>query len=190
MPLGERFLRAKPDERRAMLFKLAETAPAYDPPLWRGSRPGCVERLEAAAHEQDARAFSREIQLSLGISPRLANEIAHDDDGEPLLVVARATGMPHDVLLRVLLLLNPAIGQSVERVFSLYRLFPQIGLSTVEPIVTSWRTVSRMRPKVRYQPLLADDAAPAARDVAQPAAEPGRQDTAFPAALLRNQGTT
>jgi hypothetical protein len=116
-----------------------------------------IDRLEAAAREHEPREFARELQQSFGLSSRIAGEIVHDDGGEPLLVIARASGMEAEVLLRILLLLNPAIGESVERVFSLYRLYQHIGLGAVTPIMTGWREESRARPRAHYQSLHAAD---------------------------------
>lgn len=154
--IGERFLRATSAERQELLLQLEETETQAREPSWFRSRPRMVERLEAAAQEREVHEFARELQQSFGLSSRIADTIVNDPGGEPLLVVARAAGMQEDVLLRVLLLLNPAIGQSVERVFSLYRLYPRIGLAAVAPIMTSWREESRT-PRPRYQPLHAPD---------------------------------
>jgi hypothetical protein len=155
--IGERFLRAEPAERRALLLQLEETHAATREPSWFRSRKRMVDRLEAAAQEHDPREFARELQQSFGLSSRIAGEIVYDDGGEPLLVAAKAADMEPEILLRVLLLLNPAVGESVERVFSLYRLYQRIGLAAVTPIMASWREDSRARPKARYQPLHAPD---------------------------------
>ena len=48
------------------------------------------------------------------------------ESGEPMLIVAKALGMPSDVLQRILLLVNPAIGTSVRRVFDLSDLYENL----------------------------------------------------------------
>jgi hypothetical protein len=196
--IGERFLRLASAERQAMLLHLDETETLAREPSWFRSRPRMVERLEAAAQEHDPREFARELQQSFGLSTRIAGAIVHDDGGEPLVVVARASGMQDDALLRVLLLLNPAIGESVERVFSLYRLYPRIGLAAVAPIMASWREESRARPTARYQPLHAPEEAAGrtgAWDSFRTATESQRErgatrPVAGAAPAARRQGTT
>ncbi|MBX6426447.1 MAG: DUF2336 domain-containing protein [Variibacter sp.] len=159
--LGERFLRAEARERQALLIRFQDTEPEAEPPTWMRDRAQTIERLERFAAERNPRGFARELQDSFGLSSRIAAEIAHDDGGEPLLVVAKAIAMPADALLRILLLLNPAVGQSVERVFSLYRLYERLRYAAVAPIMTSWREDSRARLAARFQSIHAEDASPA-----------------------------
>ena len=66
------------------------------------------------------------LERALGISQALAERIARDHSGEPIVVAAKALGMQAAVLQRILLFLNPAIGQSVERVYDLARLFDEL----------------------------------------------------------------
>ena len=56
----------------------------------------------------------------------MAERIARDYSGEPIVVAAKALGMPAAMLQRILLFLNPAVGQSVERVYDLARLYDEI----------------------------------------------------------------
>ena len=92
---------------------------ASDPllPRW-AAVPGDVFRhLETAALERKPAEFMRILERALGISAERAHHIVTDQGGEPLLVAAKALGMPADMLLRVLVLLNPVIAESVVRVF-------------------------------------------------------------------------
>jgi hypothetical protein len=192
--IGQRFLRADPISRQELLLQLEEDEPTAEP-AWFRVRKRMIDRLEAAAQEHEPREFARELQQSFGLSSRIAGEIVYDDFGEPLLVVGRAAGMDADVLLRILLLLNPAIGESVERVFSLYRLYQQIGLAAATPIMTSWREESRARPKARYQSVHAPDEASGrsgAWDGFRTATESQREQPARPAAEApaKRHGTT
>ena len=156
--VGEAFLHAERAERVAYL----------DPPAGHGAmphasaltfpdRPGAVRRLEAAAVQHSPQDFARELQLALGIPARIAMRIAHDESGEPLLVAAKALDIPTGVFVRFALLLNARIGQSVERVFSLVRLYDRLEVEAVLPVVASWREEAA-RSTGRYQPLHAADA--------------------------------
>ena len=66
------------------------------------------------------------LERALGIGRELAERIAGDHSGEPIVVAAKALGMKAAVLQRILLFLNPAIGQSVERVYDLAQLFDEL----------------------------------------------------------------
>lgn len=192
-PIGEQFLRAAPPERQALLLHLQETQPRGVDFARLRNRLATIERLRAAAETRHQREFARELQHAFDLSNRIAGEIAYDDWGEPLLVIARAADMPEDVFLRILLLLNPAIGESVERVFSLYRLYGRVDLAAATPILASWQEESRGRGKPRYQSLHAPDGAavrPGTRDAVKTATELQREVAARPATPLRRQGTT
>ena len=90
----------------------AETEPQRQVP----ASSEVIRRLESAALRRNPGEFSRMLERALGVSRGLAERIAHDPSGEPIVVAARALGMTAAVLHRILLFLNPAIGQSVERV--------------------------------------------------------------------------
>jgi hypothetical protein len=136
-PLGDALFRGNSKERRELLRSLVDDDSTPEPSS--ESPPGCIERLERAALELRSRDFAAEMQLALGLSQRIATQIVQDDDGEPVLVACKALGMHVDVLLRILLFLNPTVGQSVERVFSLYRFYEEITPSAAHRIVGSWR---------------------------------------------------
>src|SRR6185295_18999559 len=105
-PLGMVFLAASSAERRAILSNLADPAGGETAEL---PLPGAdvIHRLEGAALQRRPGDFQRELQRALTISAELAAEIVQDDGGELLLLALKALGMPPDVLLRVLLFLNP-----------------------------------------------------------------------------------
>ena len=82
----------------------------------------------------------RGLERALRIPGDKARQIVHDDTGEPLLVAVKALGMRSDMLLRVLLFLNPVIGHSVERVFDLVNLFDRLSAEAALHLVSSWQT--------------------------------------------------
>ena len=161
--LGETFLQADSTARWRLLAELdakpGSTAGADSPAV----NPELVRRLEQAALGRDQREFARELQHALRLSRETALRIARDPSGEPLLVVAWALAMPAPVLQRILLFLNPVIGESVERVFSLNHLYEGLSHRAAMPIVASWREEVTRRAGFRYVGQHADEAGTSGR---------------------------
>jgi hypothetical protein len=164
--LVEQFFAANADERRAILANLdVATAPP------RASAPPAgelIRRLENAALQHNAGEFSRVLERALGVSAVLAERITRDPSGEPIVVAAKALGMPAAVLQRVLLFLDPAIGQSVERVHDLARLFDNVTPEAAARMLAIWRNAaqSQSQPKRTYEPVHWDDERRSARSLA------------------------
>jgi uncharacterized protein (DUF2336 family) len=164
--LIEQFFAANADERRAILANLdVLTAPP------RPSAPPAgemIRRLENAALQHNAGEFSRVLERALGVSAALAERITRDPSGEPIVVAAKALGMPAAVVQRVLLFLNPAIGQSVERVHDLARLFDNVTQEAAARMLAIWRNAaqSQSQPKRAYEPVHWDDERRSARSLA------------------------
>jgi hypothetical protein len=164
--LVELFFAAGVEERRLILTNLDVTART----AVRRSAPTSSEvirRLETAALQRNAGEFSRILERALGIDRELAARVARDQSGEPIVVAARALGMKAAVLQRVLLFLNPAIGQSVERVYELARLFDELTLDAAERMVVIWRK-SGERSRPAHQPMHWDDERRNARSLSSP----------------------
>jgi uncharacterized protein (DUF2336 family) len=155
------FFSASTDERRLILMNLdvtADTATLRPMPV----ASELVRRLENAARQRNTGEFSRILERALGISRALATRIARDQFGEPLVVAARALGMSAEMLQRILLLLNPVIGQSVERVFELSHLFGELNPAAVHRMLTIWRATAVRRHSV-HEAVYWDDARRSAR---------------------------
>jgi uncharacterized protein (DUF2336 family) len=132
-----------------------------------------VRRLEAAALQHNTGEFARILERALGISPTLAERIARDSSGEPAVIVAKTLGMTAAALQRVLLFLNPEIGQSVERVHDLALLFNELKPEAAEYMVSVWRTSDQKAahaPRRVYEPMHYDDERRGARPQSVPAA--------------------
>lgn len=172
--LGERFLLTDSDERLQLLLELEELQDQPTPALPRPS-PETARRLEAAALARKPAAFARELQASMQLSARTAWRIVQDETGEPLLVIARMLDLRNQVVLRILLLLNRSIGESVDRVFSLMWLYPEITEKSAAVILASWLKDAE-RPAARFQPWLAPD-----RDTSAGVREQGRPTRSSPA---------
>jgi hypothetical protein len=165
--LVELFFAAGAEERRLILTNLDVAAGTV------ACRPSpaaseVIRRLEAAALQRNTGEFSRMLERALGISRELAERIAGDHSGEPIIVAAKALGMKAAVLQRILLFLNPAIGESIERVYDLARLFDELMPAAAERMVTIWRTAGeRSRPV--HAPGYWDDERRSARSLPTPA---------------------
>jgi len=196
--LGELFLAAGSEERRLILANLGggRTVPA---PPWMAGAADAVRRLEAAALGRSPDTFIAELEAALGLPEELARRLVTDPSGEPLLVAAKALATPPDVFLRVLLFLDPAIGQSVDRVFDLSRLYDQLAPDAAVRLVASLRDGGSWRRRTpAYQPVhfteendrVGRAAIEAARRHAGSAAPGSGQDARPPAAPGRRHGTT
>ena len=105
-----------------------------------------------------------ELERTLGISRAQARRVIADEWGEPILVVAKAMGMAADVLQRVLLFMNPSIGQSVDRVFQLAELYGEVSIDAARRLISIWREAdSAEGPRIGHQPVAWRTAAENAR---------------------------
>jgi uncharacterized protein (DUF2336 family) len=152
--LAELFFAASADERRLILTNLDVVAGAEQrrPPV----AGDVIVRLETAALQHNAGEFSRMLERALGISGALAERITRDASGEPIVVAAKALGMKAAALQRVLLFLNPQIGQSIERVYGLARLYDELTPAAAERMLAIWQQAGGQR-KPRHEPLHWDD---------------------------------
>ena len=169
--LIELFFAASAEERRLILINLDVVA---EPGLQRRASPAdaIIHRLENTALQRNVAEFARMLERGLSVEQALAARIVHDPLGEGIVVAAKALGMKADVLQRILLFLNPAIGQSVERVFELAQLYDDITWSAAEQMVAIWRQKGeRLRP--RHAPVHYDDERTNARARATPAQHRG-----------------
>ena len=108
--------------------------------------------------------FIRITEDTLGLSHKQAARIADDRSGETIVVVAKALAMPADVLQRILLLLNPVIGQSVQRVYDLARLHDEMTQDSALRMLAIWQEAEMDDwSHGRRRPMLWDSEAPDAR---------------------------
>ncbi len=175
--LVEAFFAANSQERRLILTNLdVTTSTAPRRPLPTSSE--VVRRLENAALSRNPGEFGRILERALGIGHTLAERVTRDHSGEPIVVAARALGMKVDVLQRIMLFLNPAVGLSVERVYDLVSLYEDITPAAADRMMAIWR-VSGGEKQPTYEPATFDDEKRGARPAAtavqrRPMAQPGR----------------
>jgi hypothetical protein len=148
--LIELFFAANPEERRLILTNLDVAPHALEQRTF--VRGETALELERAALAWKRSEFSRILERALRVSQRLAERIVSDPSGEPLVIVAKAVGMHSAALQRILLVLNPTIGQSVSRVFSLSQLFEELPVSSAMLMVSVWHDENNSSSR-RYEPL-------------------------------------
>ena len=96
----------------------------------------------------------REFERALGISYRQARRIIEDESGEPIVVAAKAMTLPADVLQRMLLFVNPRVGQSVDRVYELAELYSEISVDAARRMIAILRDADPAERKpARHEPL-------------------------------------
>jgi hypothetical protein len=179
--LSELFYAAGAFERRQILINLEFAA-------WAPAAPAALERkdvwrLEAATLQHNLDTVARELERALGISHLQAKRIIQDERGEPIVVAARALALPSDVLQRMLLFVNPHIGQSIDRVYELAALYGEVTVDAARRMIALLRDAdpAEYRPP-RYE-------SPAWRNAAENArralSEIARRPAALPAVPLR-----
>lgn len=157
----ETFFSAPSEERRLILMNLELVA---DQDVALAQETNIVRYLEQAALAGRAQEFTTLLQQGLGLSRAVSRRIVTDRSGEPFVVSAKALAMPTDVFQRILMSLNPVIGQSVEMVFQLSDLFLGLPLPSALHLVAIWRAADRMEAKsVVHRRMHWDDASPARR---------------------------
>lgn len=179
--LNELFFTADAAERRLILLNL-DIVGTRASGRGRALRdPAAGKRLEAAALARSRDGFARELAASLQISRELAQRIARDDLGETIVVATKALGVPRELVYRILLFINTAIGHSVERVHALADLYDELPVPAADEIVAIWQALQRREPATaKHQPLLWNDetsrARPAAASTRKPLAAPRRNE--------------
>jgi hypothetical protein len=163
--LGEHFLAAGSAERRLLLANLQDGTLTPAERAFATSIDQAIQELEAAALQRRPDQFVDGLEQFLHIPRAKAEQIVHDETGEPLVVAARAFAIPSDVLLRILLFLNPAIGHSVDRVFDLMDFYESLSAEGALHIVSSWQAEHAKR-SGRHQPVLWNDERTGARRAA------------------------
>jgi hypothetical protein len=141
--LSELFLAASADERRIILLNLPYAALSPAKAIPASIARESINRLETAALAHNSEGFARELARVLAIAPDQARRLINDESGEPIVVAAAALGMPAAVLQRILLCLNPAISQSVQRVYELALLHEEIDPAAALRLIAIWQATHK-----------------------------------------------
>lgn len=136
---AEAFFAGSPAERRQMLSMAPARPEAAPPPARRFHMRVDTAVWHATARGQETGGFGRELERLIDAPAALCARILNDPTGEPMVVVARATGMPVALLQRVLLLLSPEVSHPVARVHELTDLYHGLDSRTARDLVAAWR---------------------------------------------------
>jgi hypothetical protein len=141
---GEAFFTATAAERRNLLALIARKCEGQPPAPAQDMAQADYERLDAAALQGRIGQFIREFERLLELPRGLCERIVNDSSGEPMVVAAMAVHIPIAVLQRILLLVNPAVGRSVERVFDLTNLSYDLDRGAAIRLMSLWRDRARL----------------------------------------------
>jgi hypothetical protein len=135
---GEAFFAATAAGRRELLAQMAkecegEVAPAGNQPV------ADFKRLDTAVLEGRVAELIREFERTLDLPRSLCERIVNDPLGEPIVVAAVAARIPIAVVQRILLLINPSVSHSVERVFDLTNLYYELDRRAADRLMSLWR---------------------------------------------------
>lgn len=183
--LNELFFAANANERRLILLNLEIVAPLPAGRVGVARDPAIGKRLEAAALGRRREEFAQQLALALQIPRAQARRILGDDLGEPLLAAGKALGIAREVLYRILMFVNPAVGHSVERVHALAALYDEITPQAAEGMVAIWQALQKNEgAQVSYRPFVSADGE--TRPRARPAAAAQRAPAAAPTSARRS----
>jgi hypothetical protein len=174
--LSELFFAANADERRLILLNLdfAPLPPAL--PIAPAVAREANHRLEIAALQRDAEGFAEVIERTLSISRAHARRLSDDASGEPVVAAAKVLNMPAAMLQRVLLFQNPAIGQSVSRVYELSALYDEITVAAVLRLLAIWHETNPKHARPSHEPYHWHDAKDKAEAEIRRASEIGKPE--------------
>ena len=156
--LNDLFFAANADERRLILLSLDVVAPVPAARRRVAHDPSVGQHLEAAVLSGKRDDFAHQLARALSIPRDQAHRIAGDELGEPVVVAGKVLRVPRDVLYRILMFVNPAVGHSVERVHALAVLYDEIMVPAAEEMLAIWQALQHHeRTAARHQPLAWDD---------------------------------
>jgi hypothetical protein len=155
--LADLFFSADSSERRMLLMSLGSIE-SEEPQSFAPAATN--QALETAALGRDRAGFTKVLESALGLTHEQAARIVTDPSGEPLLIAAKALAMPSVTLQRILIFIDPAIGESVQRVFDLASLYERVSADASHKIIASLRGREPVRArKPVHRPMYYDDEA-------------------------------
>ncbi|MGY3394857.1 hypothetical protein ACVWW6_007448 [Bradyrhizobium sp. USDA 3311] len=178
--IHDMFFHADASQRALILHNLEQTPLKAAPriPTVRAKR--AIQILEMAAIAGDVENFTYELGDSLILPSRVAAQIVDDPGGEALAVAARALDMPSPNFQRILLFFKPEIGNSVNNVYRLSRLYDRLGERSALVMLAAWRGSTLAVTRAKYQSSLHDGERQRARAGAsqtRPGVQPGSSPT-------------
>jgi hypothetical protein len=140
LEFGEAFFAASPVERRRMLSAITGT----DTVKADADNDRRFHVIGITPWRGRTGAFARDFERLIDAPKSLSERILNDPSGEPMVIAARATGMPVAVLQRILVLISPAAHHSVQRVHALTELYHAVGGGTARDLLAVWRMAASM----------------------------------------------
>jgi len=151
--LSDLFYAAKAPERRLILINLDYAPLISSRPLLAMQRTD-VWRLEAAALEHNAETLIGELERMLAVPRAQARRIVNDELGEPIVVAAKAMGLPAEVLQRLLLFWSSWVGQPVDCICELADVYDEISTDAAHRLIAIWREDKRAEDEpVQHEPV-------------------------------------
>jgi Uncharacterised protein conserved in bacteria (DUF2336) len=135
---GEAFFAASAAERRRLL-SLVERVGGDDAEAAADDSERRNGQVDAAALPGQIGEFAHEFGQLIDIPTTLWERILNDPSGEPMVVAAKASGMPIAILQRILLLVSASASYSVERVYDLTELYHGLDGHTARCILALWQ---------------------------------------------------
>ncbi|MGL9622815.1 DUF2336 domain-containing protein [Bradyrhizobium sp. U531] len=178
--IHDMFFRAGASERALILHNLAQTPLKAAPRIPTARAKRAIQILEMAAIAGDVDSFVLELGDSLILPSRVAAQIVDDAGGEALAVAARALDMPSPNFQRILLFFKPEIGNSVNEVYRLSRLYDRLSERSALVLLAAWRGSTLAVTRAKYQSSLHDGERQRARAGAsqtRPGVQPGSSPT-------------
>src|SRR5262249_16129411 len=83
--------------------------------------------------------FTHAFRLLIDIPQNLCARILNDPSGGPMVVAAKAAGMPIGILQRLLLLASPGVSHSVQPVHELTELYHGLDANVPHALLAKWR---------------------------------------------------
>jgi hypothetical protein len=139
---GEAFFAASAAERRRLL-SLVDRGCGDDVEAAPEDSVRRYGKVDAAALPGQIGEFAREFGPLIDIPTSLCERILNDPSGEPMVVAAKATGMPIAILQRILLLISASASYSVQRVYDLTELYHGLDGDAARDLLTKWRTEAK-----------------------------------------------
>lgn len=139
---GDAFFAASPAERRRLLAPMARRY-GDDAPVAPEDGERAFGSVGVAALHGRISEFACELERLIDIPRSLCERIMSDPSGEPMVVTAKAAGMPIAILQRILLLVCAAATHSVERVYDLTELYHGLDARAARDLLVQWRTQAK-----------------------------------------------
>ncbi len=136
-----------------------------------------IAQIPAFARARDRAGLIAALAEVVRIDAALVARLVDDASGEPLAILLRAAGLTDMDARTLLLLANPAIGESVDAFRHAADLFTGLDPAVAESFVAAWRPKAA-RAEPRHQPAFADVVPVRAR---QPGERPALAPAAAPA---------